>query len=286
MPEAVRYLNAKATLLLALHAEGRPALVLPNAWDPASAALIAEAGARAIATTSGGVAWSRGRPDGEGLSRAEMAEAVTRIVAAVDVPVTADVEAGYGATPRDVAATIRAMLDAGAVGVNLEDSRAPGGPLFTAGDQAERIGGARAAAVDAGVPDVVINARTDVFLFRVGAPETRFDAVLARAEAFAAAGADCLFVPGLLDLDVLRALVAAAGLPVNAMAVPGGPSIGEIAATGVRRISVGTAISEAAYAVARRAARELLSLGGYGSLADAVPYGELNALLDRRPTAP
>src|SRR6185369_598951 len=113
-----------AEQLRALHAGGT--LVLPNAWDAASAALIAKAGAPAIATTSGGVAWSAGRPDGHGLTREEMAELVARIVRVVDVPVTADIEGGYD----DVAATVRAIVEAGAVGINLEDSTAPGGPLF------------------------------------------------------------------------------------------------------------------------------------------------------------
>jgi 2-methylisocitrate lyase-like PEP mutase family enzyme len=129
--------RAKATALRALQTDG--VLVLPNAWDAASAALIAAGGARAIATTSAGVSWSLGRPDGQNLTRAEMVDAVARIAAAVDLPVSADVEGGYGPAAEDVAQTVAAVIDAGAVGINLEDSRAPGGPLFEGEGQAVRI---------------------------------------------------------------------------------------------------------------------------------------------------
>ncbi|EOD70445.1 isocitrate lyase/PEP mutase family protein [Amycolatopsis vancoresmycina] len=248
-------------------------LVLPNAWDAASAALIARAGAPAIATTSGGVAWSAGRPDGHGLTREEMAALVARIVRVVDVPVTADIEGGYD----DVAATVRAVVEAGAVGINLEDSTAPGGPLFDAPAQAERVRAAREAATAAGLPELWINTRTDVYLFGIGAPEGRLDDVLTRAGAYAAAGADSLFVPGLVDLDTLRALVKESPLPVNVMVWPGAPTVAELAAAGVRRISVGTAIAQAAYAVAQRAAAELLEHGTCTALAGGLDFGAVNS---------
>lgn len=270
-------LEQKAARLRALHDEGF-VLVLPNAWDAASAAVIEEAGAQAIATSSAGVAWTLGYPDGEQLTRDVMLAAVARIAAAVEVPVTADVEAGYGPDPVDVATTVAATLDAGAVGINLEDSSAPG-QLYLADAQADRIRGAREAAVGAGVPSFVINARTDVYLREIGEPDTRLGEVLARTEAYAAAGADCLFVPGLLELETLESLVASAPLPISAMARPGGPSIAALAAAGVRRISVGPAISEAAYGLARRAARELLEAGTYESLDGAIAFPELQSLL-------
>ncbi|MGM1064117.1 isocitrate lyase/PEP mutase family protein [Saccharothrix sp. Mg75] len=264
----------KANALRAAHAEGT--LVLPNAWDAGSAVLVARAGAAAVATTSGGVSWAQGRPDGQQLSRDEMVEQVRLIAAAVDVPVTADVEGGYGPSPEDVAATVEAVVGAGAVGVNVEDSRGFGVPLFTAGEQADRLRAARAAAERAELPELVLNARTDVFLFQVGEPEGRLADVLARAAAYAEAGADCLFVPGLVDLDVLAELVAASPLPVNAMAGPGAPTVAELASAGVRRVSVGTAIAQAAYSVAQRAAEELLVKGSYDAVADALDYGSLN----------
>lgn len=271
-------LNTQAQLLRSYHDPSAPVLVLPNAWDAASAAVIAAAGAQAIATTSGGVAWSLGRPDGQALGRDEMIDVLRRVAATVDVPVTADVEAGYGPTPADVAATVRAVIDAGAVGINLEDSQAPGGPLFDVDAQTERIQAAREAAAAGGVPGLVINARTDVHLFQIGPPEGRGDDVRSRAKAYAAAGADCLFVPGLLDLAELATLVVVAPLPVNAMAGPGGPSIEELAAAGVRRISVGSGVAQAAYTMAQRAASELLTSGTYEALAGAIDFPTLNRM--------
>ncbi|WP_432947266.1 isocitrate lyase/PEP mutase family protein [Kribbella sp. CA-253562] len=264
-------------------------LILPNAWDAGSAVLIAAAGARAIATTSGGVAWSLGKPDGEVVTRDEMIEQVRRIAAAVDVPVTADIEGGYGPTPDDVGRTVKGIVEAGAVGVNLEDSTAPGGPLFTVAEQVERIAAARSAAAAAGLPELVVNVRTDVFLFGIGAPEGRLEDVLTRAAVYAAAGrgdddttdetpigADSLFVPGLADLDVVRELVRRSPLPINVMAGPGAPPVSEFLASGVRRVSVGTAIAQAAYSVALRSAQELLDQGTYSGLDDAVDFGTLN----------
>jgi len=272
--------NVKAQLLLSYHRDG--VLVLPNAWDPASAAVIARAGARAIATTSGGVAWACGLPDGQRISRRTMAEAVERIVRAVDVPVTADMEGGYGPSPDDVAATVEAAIDAGAVGMNLEDSEAPGGPLFAIDAQAARLRAARDAARARGVPDFVLNARTDVFLFQIGDPGGRPDEVRARAAAYADAGADCLFVPGLLDIEALADVVRSSPLPVNAMAGPGGPAVAELAAAGVRRISVGTALAQTSYAAADRAARELLTAGTFGGFDNALGFSTMNALFPDR----
>jgi len=271
--------TVKAEALRALHDSG--VLILPNAWDAGSAALIAQAGAKAIATTSGGIAWSVGRPDGQRLTRTEMIEQVRRIAAAVDIPVTADVEGGYGPGPEDVEATVEAVVAAGAVGVNIEDSQAPGGPLFAAVAQAARLRAGRSAAVRAGLPELLINVRTDVFLFSVGAPEGRLADVLVRASAYAEAGADSLFVPGLVDLDVVTSLVQASPLPINMMAGPGAPTIAEFESAGVRRVSVGTAISQAAYSLAQRAATELLTKGTYSELEGALDFGSINGVFSR-----
>jgi 2-methylisocitrate lyase-like PEP mutase family enzyme len=271
--------QAKAESLRSLHSSG--VLVLPNAWDAGSAAVIAAAGAQAIATTSGGVAWSLGRPDGHGLTREEMVEQVRRVAGAVDLPVSADIEGGYGPAPQDVAKTVEAVVGAGAVGVNIEDSRAPGGPLFDPQEQAERLRAGRAAATRAGLPELVINVRTDVILFGIGEPEGRLDDVIARAAGYAEAGADCLFVPGLIDLDALAALVKATSLPVNVMAWPGAPTVAEFAAAGVRRVSLGTAIAQSAYTLAQRAATEVLTKGTYHELGGALDFGTLNGLFAR-----
>jgi 2-methylisocitrate lyase-like PEP mutase family enzyme len=274
----VKSLKAKADAFRALH-DG-PLLVLPNAWDAASAAVIAQAGAKAIATSSGGVSWSLGRRDGQQVSRAEMVEVVRRIAAAVDVPVTADVEGGYGPEPADVAATVAAVVSAGAVGVNIEDSR-PDGTLFDVAGQADRLRAARAAATRAGLPELWINARADVFLCQIGPAEGRLDDVLARASAYAQAGADSLFVIGLPGIDATRALVQASPLPINVMAGPGAPTATDFETVGVRRLSVGTRIAQAAYTLTQRAAAEMLAKGTYTQLEGALNYGEIDSLFQR-----
>ncbi len=157
----------------------------------------------------------------------------------------------------------RAVIEAGAVGVNLEDSGAPDGGLFDTGTQTARIAAARAAAAEAGLPELVINARTDVFLFGIGAPDGRLDDVVARSAAYAKAGADSLFAPGLLDLAALSGLAGKVSLPVNAMACPGAPSVAALGAAGIRRVSLGQAMAQAAYTLARKAAAEVVSAGTY-----------------------
>jgi 2-methylisocitrate lyase-like PEP mutase family enzyme len=264
----------KAAHFRRLH-DARP-LVLPNAWDAATARIIELAGAPAIATTSAGMSWALGRGDGQRLERDQIIAAVRRIAAAVAVPVNADVESGYGdGTPADVAETVRAVLAAGAVGINLEDSI--GGRLLAPERQAERLGAARAAAAAAGT-DLVLNARTDVYLFGSGGAAERFDDTVRRAAAYRAAGADCLFVPGVVDRDTIGRLVAAIGMPLNIMAGPGAPGTRELGELGVARVSVGPAITMAALEATRRAARELLDCGTYGGMEAAMPFGEANGM--------
>jgi 2-methylisocitrate lyase-like PEP mutase family enzyme len=261
-----------------LHGE-RP-LVLPNAWDGGSARVFEAAGAQAIATTSAGVSWAHGRRDGQTLSREEMIRAIRYIVEAVSLPVTADVEGGYGTgSPGDVAETVRAVIEAGAVGLNLEDS--PGGSsglLMAPEKQAERLRAAREAARTFGV-DIVINARTDVYLLQVGAPETRFDLAVARARSYRAAGADCVFVPGVIDVPTIAALVRAVGGPLNVMAMPGAPRTSELGELGVARVSVGPSIAQAALATTREATLELVERGTYGRSEDRLSIADLNSIL-------
>lgn len=257
-------------------------LILPNAWDAASARVIELAGASAIGTTSGGISWSYGRADGQNLQRVEMIRLIRRIVQAVDIPVTADIESGYGTgSTTDVTETVQAVIEAGAVGVNLEDS--PGGdgePLLAPEAHAERLRAAREAALATG-GDLVVNARTDVYLFQVGAPETRFDETVRRANMYRAAGADCLFVPGVIDAETIAALVQAIDGPVNVMAMPGTPAIQYLQELGVARVSVGSAITQAALATARQATRELLESGTYRTLENGLPFGEANGMFAR-----
>jgi len=240
-----------ARRLRAPHAQ--PPLVLPNAWDAGSARAIEAAGAVAIATTSAGIAWAAGVDDAGGLTRTTAIAALRAICAAVSIPVTADLEAGYG----EVEATVADALEAGAVGINLEDST--GRVLDEPWVHAARIAAARTVAVSAGI-DLVINARTDTYLFGDGS------GTIERAKQYAEAGADVLFVPGVVDAATIRELVAASPLPLNVMVGPGAPSVAELTALGVTRISVGPAIASAAYELATAAAKELLSSGTYESL--------------------
>lgn len=257
-----------------LHRDG--VLVLPNVWDAASARLVEQAGAAAIATTSGGVAWSLGWADGGRLPRNQALDALRRIAAAVDVPVTADVEDGYGETDDELRRTVDGVVEAGAVGLNIEDSR--NGLLRPQAEQAARLAVVRAAADGSGMA-LFVNARIDTHLLGHGDAADRARVTADRAAAFVEAGADGIFVPGLLDPDALRGLAERLPVPLNAMAGPGAPTVAELAALGVRRVSVGTGIAQAAYATARRAAAELLGEGTYGALAGGLDYGELNAAL-------
>nr|WP_307804380.1 isocitrate lyase/phosphoenolpyruvate mutase family protein [Micromonospora echinofusca] len=226
-----------------------------------------------------GVAWSLGTPDGDALDRDRAVDLVARIVAAVDVPVTADIESGFGADPDDVAETVRRVLAAGAVGVNLEDAWHGGAaPLRPVAGQADRIRAARRAAEAAGVP-LFVNARVDVYLRDVGDPENRLAETLDRAAAYLAAGADGIFVPGVLDPAVLAELVAGIDAPLNVLVGPGAPTVAELGALGVARVSAGSTVALAAYGLVQRAAGELLRSGSYDTLHDGMAYGELNALL-------
>lgn len=264
----------RARLFRALHDPARP-LALANVWDVAGAALVAAAGAPAVATTSAGTAWARGLPDGERLERDVVLDLVARIVAVVDVPVTVDLEGGYADSADDVEVTVDGILAAGAVGINLED----GGRGAT--ELAARIRAARRSAERAGVP-LFVNARTDVFLLGlVPAPE-RLTETLARAATYVAAGADGIFVPGVLEPDLVAELARGITVPVNVMAGPGAPSVRELGELGVARVSTGSALAQAVYGLVREAAEELLATGTYDCLEDAVDFGETNALLGHR----
>ncbi len=271
-------LAGKAELFHSLHRRGEP-LVLANAWDIASARLVAEAGAEAVATTSAGVAWSLGAPDGDRLNRDRALDLVARVTTAVDVPVTADIESGFASRPDGVAETIRGVIEAGAVGVNIEDGVGGGtSPLRPIDEQCDRIAAARRAADAAGVP-LYVNARIDVYLRAVGDPADRLEATVERAAAYLAAGASGVFVPGVVEPVVVSALAKSIEAPLNILAGPGAPTVAELAGLGVARVSLGSAVAEAAYAVVRRATRELLASGTYTALDGALQYGELNALL-------
>lgn len=257
-------MEQKADTLRALH---RPTLLLPNAWDAASARIFERAGFPAIATTSAGIAFALGYPDGQIVSRKEMIEAVARIARMVQVPVTADVEAGYD----DPVETARGVWAAGAVGMNLED---------TAGsnDLIDLVPVIRA--IRAAVPKMVLNARTDIFLNGIGDESTRFDRAVERLNAYRAAGADCLYPPGVRDKATIARLAKAVHGPINILAVAGSPSIAEMKAMGVARVTVGSGPMRATLGLTERIARELRDQGTYASMAEgAMPYADVNRML-------
>lgn len=255
----------------AMHLE-RPILVVPNAWDVVSARIFARRPeCRALATTSSGVAATLGYPDGEKISREEMLAAVARITTSVDVPVTADLEAGYG----DAGATVRQALEAGAVGLNLEDGTTDSDQALVAREaHAERIVDARAAASEAGV-SIVINARTDSYLRGLD----DYADTVARGNAYLAAGADCVFVPGVADADLIGRLARAIKGPVNILAGPGSPGTGDLERLGVARVTLGSGAMRATAALVARVAAELYEDGTYAELEGAMSYRELNDLL-------
>ncbi len=274
-------LKSKAETLRALHVPGRP-LVLVNAWDAASAAVIARAGAVAIATTSAGAANALGQADGQRITRSEMLAAVRAITGAVVLPVTADMEAGYGDTPDDAESTARGVLEAGAVGLNLEDTCDDSAePLLSIERFVLKIRAVRSVAAETGIP-VVLNARTDVFIASVGDPATRLALSLERGRAYLDAGADCIFVPAVTDPGQIAALVEGIGGPVSVLAGPGSPTLADLATLGVARISVGSGPYRAALALAERIAEEAYDEGTLAAMITAqVPFSGLQALFER-----
>jgi 2-methylisocitrate lyase-like PEP mutase family enzyme len=262
--------------------DGPGILVVGSAWDAGSAVVFEREGFDAIATSSAGVAFSLGYPDGERIPREEALAAIGRIVRAVRVPVSADVEMGYGRTPLEVSETCRGVLEAGAIGVNLEDATDDDAhPLEDPALQAEKIRAIRAMADDCGVP-LVINARTDGYWLEIGDQGSRFADTVRRANLYRAAGADCVFVPGVLDRDTLARLIREIDGPLNVLALKGVLPVAELAALGVRRVSEGSGPARAALAAVRRVARELKSHGTYTTYtADAISYADANRLFER-----
>ncbi|MBZ5611140.1 MAG: isocitrate lyase/phosphoenolpyruvate mutase family protein [Acidobacteriia bacterium] len=262
-------MSEKAAILRKLHA-GPKILVLPNAWDVASARIFETAGFPAIATTSAGVANSLGYPDGQSISRDEMLDVVRRISRAVAIPVTADMESGYG----DALRTALGVVDAGAVGMNLEDcTEKTAESLIDLATQCKIIEAIRART------DLVINARTDVFLRSVGDPATRVDLAIERLNAYRNAGADSLFAPGVSDAETIGKLARAVNGPLNILAVAGTPPVAELQRLGVARVSVGSGPMRATMGLTQRIARELLESGTYSSFTDgALIYTDANRL--------
>jgi 2-methylisocitrate lyase-like PEP mutase family enzyme len=266
---------ARAIRFVELNRGGR--LLLPNAWDAASARIFEAAGFPAIGTTSAGIAYARGLRDGQHIDRGAMIREVASIVAAVDCPVTADIEAGYGAAPAEVARTVEAALSAGAVGVNLEDSRGSDETsLFSISEQTARIAAARSTAEARGVP-LVINARTDTFLLALGTDlDERVNMTIERGRAYLKAGADLVFIPVLVDLSIVRRVADTIGGPLSLMALPGAPAAAAMFAAGASRVSLGHTAMLAMLGALRDLATDVRATGTWASI-ERTFYGNREA---------
>jgi 2-methylisocitrate lyase-like PEP mutase family enzyme len=258
---------------------GPDVLVMPNAWDAGSARVIESVGAKAIATTSAGVAWSRGYPDGNALPVELLVATAREIVQAVRVPVSVDIEGGYVEDPAAVGGVVALVLDAGVAGINIEDGA--GAPELLAA----KIEAVRASAQRAGA-DLFINARCDVYLRGIAGDDPVAE-VVRRAALYRDAGCDGIFVPGLADPGEIAAVAAAIDpLPLNVMLLPGLPPLDVLAASGVRRLSAGAAIADAALARTRDLATRLLAGDVSAMFAQTIGYGTMNGLLTERRAAP
>lgn len=263
-------MSAAAERFRALHADGEPVLVLPNAWDAGSARLVERAGAAAVATSSAGVAWAHGYPDGDVLPVPLLLATLREIVRVVAVPVSADIESGFSDDLDAVEETIRGVVEAGVVGINIEDGGGSPSLLCAKIERARRVGGR-----------LFINARTDVYWKGLGPAEGRVEETLARAAMYREAGADGLFVPAVTSGDAIRAIVAGVGLPLNVLASPALPSLAELGAWGVRRLSAGSGIVRALYGHGLGLAEAFLRDGRLDGFEGVVPmaYAEANRMM-------
>ncbi len=269
----------KATEFRKLHLQG-DILVIANAWDAGSARIFEQAGFPALGTTSGGIAYSLGLPDGQKIARDDMLQAITRIAHRVKIPVTADIEAGYADKPSDLADTIIRLVSTGAVGLNLEDStKNPQNPLYDLKTQVERITTVRKIADLVDIP-LVINARCDVLLLGKGDKNTNIKETIRRGIEYRKAGADCFFPVGAIDADTISELVKGVGYPVNILANPNVPSVPELKRLGVRRVSIGSGPARATLGLIQRIAQELRTTGTYKTMLEGTPsHNDTNKLL-------
>jgi len=263
-----------ATRFHQLHADGL--LLLANAWDAGTARLAQAAGAQAVATSSAAVAWAHGWPDGDALPAELVLQTARAVAGAVDLPLSVDIEGGYSDDPARVGALVAQLIAAGAVGINIEDGA--GDPALLAA----KIAAARRAALACGV-DLFINARTDVWLRGLAPPLQRVAEALARAARYRAAGASGLFAPGITDGDEIAALAGDCGLPLNVLAWTGLPDAARLRALGVRRLSAGSAISEAMQGLVLGMMRQFLASGSLqGGDTAPLDYRAVQALMARR----
>ncbi|MDG6982946.1 MAG: isocitrate lyase/phosphoenolpyruvate mutase family protein [Nitrososphaerota archaeon] len=269
--------SEKAEAFRKLH-DRREVLVLPNAWDVPSARVFEDEGFPAVATSSAGMLVSLGYPDGEDIPRDEFSTAVSRIAGVLSVPLSADVVGGFGDSPAGVTKSVKAVVDSGAVGINIEDFVHASKKLLPVEDQLARLR-ALVKLRDRGKVRFVINARTDALRFARGDEAARLAEAIRRAEAYRDAGADCVYPMGLSDEDSIAKFIDALDFPTNVMIRKGLPAVPELKRLGIARVSFGPSASYAAMGLLKRASREVRQAGTYGGLLDgAITFDELNAL--------
>lgn len=253
-------------------------LILPNAWDVASARLFEDEGFPAVATSSAGMMVSLGYPDGQDIGIEELASAVGRIAKVLEVPLTADVVGGFGASPNEVARSVGRVIAAGAVGINIEDFVHETKALLPVEDQLAKLRALKELQKSSEIP-FVINARTDAFRYAPGEQDARLEEAIRRGAAYRDAGVDCVYPMGLVDAGSISAYVQALDFPINVMVRRGLPPVGELQRLGVARVSFGPSASYATMGLLRRASREVLEKGTYGALTEgAISFDELNSL--------
>ena len=267
-------LNEKTALFRTLHGPGK-LLVLPNAWDAGSARLVEETGAKAVATSSAALSWAHGYADGETIPPGTLLAAVREIARVITVPLSVDAEAGLDATPQMVADFVVKLVEAGASGINLEDGNEPPDLL------AAKIRAIKDAVKRKGA-DIYINARADIYLRKLTAPENMLEGMIARGKTYMQAGADGFFAPGVADIADIKAIVDAVDLPLNILVWPSLAPIAELKAAGVRRVSAGSGTARAALGALRSTTKQLLEEGRYDAMykfAEGLP--NMNALFAR-----
>jgi 2-methylisocitrate lyase-like PEP mutase family enzyme len=257
---------------------GKKILILPNAWDVPSARIFESEGFPAVATSSAGLMVSLGYPDGEVIGRNEFVSAVERIAKVLSVPLSVDIVAGFGKTTEEVVASVKAILRAGGIGINIEDFAHATKKLFPVERQVENVKAIRRLGDTVGVP-LVINARTDALRFGIGDNEAKFEEAVRRTTAYRDAGADCVYPMGLTEAGSISRFVKELDFPINVMVRKGLPPVSELERLGVARVSFGPSASYAAMGLLKSAAKEVLEKGTYENLVDgAISFDELNSL--------
>ncbi len=272
-------LVAKVERFRALH-NGPNTMILPNAWDVISAKMFEECGCEAIGTTSAGIAMSLGYPDGQEIPFETMLRIIKNMVNAVDAPVSADLESGYGKTIKEVLHTIEQVISAGVVGINLEDATGDASsPIYDPQLQKEKIAAIREYCNSIGFP-LFINARTDIFWLNIGEPESRIDEAIYRVKLYEEAGADCVFVPALKDRDDIKKLRDSVNCPINLLVVPGLPSLEELSEIGIERVSTGSSPFRASVSLLKQIGDEIVNQRTFNKITDNVlSYGEVSTLV-------